>query len=102
MPPKALLRGGSGAPLSGTTGCRSCRTLADLLTFEALRNLRRRRAAASAQVVPAVAVGGDLGAVGPVVAHAADVGQEHPGLAGDVGAHEPAVGVRVERVPGHL
>ena len=51
---------------------------------------------------PGIAVGGELVAVLPVGPDAADVGHEHPRLAGHVGAHVPGVGLRVERVVADL
>src|SRR5262250_3425572 len=49
-----------------------------------------------------VALGGDLVANLPVRPDAADIGHEDARLAGNVGAHVPGIGLRIERGPGDL
>src|ERR1700722_3805424 len=75
-----------------------CAISVAVASSSAMDSLQRGRADRE----PRVAVRRDLLTPPPVLAEAADVGQEQPGLARDVRAHVPAVGGRGQRRRGDL
>src|SRR3977135_267910 len=66
------------------------------------RNGSRHRVFATGEPETLVALGGDGVAMPLVAVVTADIGHEHPRLAGNVGAHVPGVRQRIERAVGHL
>src|SRR6476660_8205018 len=75
------------------------------MTMSQRRRLRRRHLAwllRSRHRKSLIALGRNLVADLPVGPDAADIGHEYPRLAGDVGAHVPGIGLRIERGVGDL